>query len=1023
MCLRRSSYKIITVLTVVLSFYVSQNSSSESLIDPNQKEEYLCSLEANHIPFIDLVQIIKYKNTVYVNVLELLDILDFKAVLQGQKIAGWLHNSKETYVIDFENQIITLPHKKIAINNEEFLYENGIFFLREDVLSEIIKCSFDLNHATSKISMLSDKPLPIEQRIIEENRRNKLKEKEKPPPSTIESNYENYSTPIVGFELKSAFNKIGNTTSTPFSYGMTIDNNTLSHHNHFSMSATENKINSATITLTKIDRNSEMLGPLKAARYEIGDTSSFQNKLTSSGSVGKGIRLTNNTQNHREFDTININGLIDNNWSVELYRNDVLLDYLPPITGGTYEFQEVQLLYGKNTIKLIFYGPGNEIKEEVREYNIGNTMLKGGKALYSISVTEKNKKVFDSILYDAPKKDETGLEAVTNMSYGFNNSLTGRVSVQTSPIFRNGQLTKNNQFYSLGLSTNYIPKTLISTTLAMDPNKNMAQLYEVTGNYFGTNVKLDQFFFDKFNSEKYNSPTDYKYITDLSVSRTIPLLQSAKVFTSLRFLREKKIGLTQDTYENRLSSNIPKVGHISNTVEYIRSKGPGSNAVTINDTLRLNRNFFFRSSIRGEATYSKTYNSSRLTNFGLTINKTLDKEKSLALSATRTLSTKIDTYKASLTIKKPQFNIILESSMSSDKNYHIGAGLRFYVFKEPHANKLIFSSKDVVHTGAGVVKYYYDKNGNNTYDEDEDIIEPINTEEENNKNSHNGSMFIDSVDINNGSMIKSQTHLIHEVNGEEVALTPSDSDYKINAVPGKINSFLIPVHPTTDIEGYLNLNKGGEVNPMSNVKINLYDKNKDKIIKSSKSEHDGYFLLERIKEGNYELLIDKDFLESNNLKQKSAPLEIDSEKIKEMAQFKDIICLEKEVTHKSKKSKPVEESITVEEEYKELEEEYRESEEEYRELGEEYRELEEEYKQAQEEYKQVKQESEPGEEEYKQVRQESEPGKEGFTEIPCQNEDQTEEISDFIKALCKDRKEEIELNNLSQLIENLLNQD
>ena len=81
-----------------------------------------------------------------------------------------------------------------------------------------------------------------------------------------------------------------------------------------------------------------------------------------------GVQFTNTpTTYRRSFGTYSLSDITDPNWIVELYVNNVLVDYMKADGSGFYKF-EVPLVYGNSAVKLKFYGPWGE--ERTKEQNI-----------------------------------------------------------------------------------------------------------------------------------------------------------------------------------------------------------------------------------------------------------------------------------------------------------------------------------------------------------------------------------------------------------------------------------------------------------------------------------------------------------------------------------------------------------------------------------------------------------------------------------------------------------------------------
>ena len=81
-----------------------------------------------------------------------------------------------------------------------------------------------------------------------------------------------------------------------------------------------------------------------------------------------GVQLTNTpTTFRRSFGSYTLSDKTEPGWIVELYVNNVLVDYVKADASGFFTF-EIPLVYGNSLVKLKFFGPWGE--ERVREQNI-----------------------------------------------------------------------------------------------------------------------------------------------------------------------------------------------------------------------------------------------------------------------------------------------------------------------------------------------------------------------------------------------------------------------------------------------------------------------------------------------------------------------------------------------------------------------------------------------------------------------------------------------------------------------------
>ena len=87
-----------------------------------------------------------------------------------------------------------------------------------------------------------------------------------------------------------------------------------------------------------------------------------------------GVQLTNTpTTYRRSFGSYTLSDRTEPGWIVELYVNNVLVDYVKADASGFFTF-EVPLVYGNTMVKLKFYGPWGEERKE-QNINIPFTFL------------------------------------------------------------------------------------------------------------------------------------------------------------------------------------------------------------------------------------------------------------------------------------------------------------------------------------------------------------------------------------------------------------------------------------------------------------------------------------------------------------------------------------------------------------------------------------------------------------------------------------------------------------------------
>lgn len=103
-----------------------------------------------------------------------------------------------------------------------------------------------------------------------------------------------------------------------------------------------------------------------------------------------GAHITNApTTYRRSFGTYILSDMTEPGWMVELYVNNILVNYMQADASGFFSF-EVPLVYGETNVKLQFYGPYGEERSEDRILSIPFNFLPKGTLEYNLTagVTE-----------------------------------------------------------------------------------------------------------------------------------------------------------------------------------------------------------------------------------------------------------------------------------------------------------------------------------------------------------------------------------------------------------------------------------------------------------------------------------------------------------------------------------------------------------------------------------------------------------------------------------------------------------
>jgi hypothetical protein len=143
------------------------------------------------------------------------------------------------------------------------------------------------------------------------------------------------------------------------------------------------------------DPDGGLLGPAKATHFGFGDVEGFDSKLSGTAAYGRGAVVTNRPlATQSAFDRTRFEGDLPSGWEAELYRNDELLAFAKPTSDQRYVFDNVELLYGENRIRIMLYGPQGQIRTREETINVGQDNAPPGKTWYWAGINEPGRDVF-----------------------------------------------------------------------------------------------------------------------------------------------------------------------------------------------------------------------------------------------------------------------------------------------------------------------------------------------------------------------------------------------------------------------------------------------------------------------------------------------------------------------------------------------------------------------------------------------------------------------------------------------------
>jgi len=320
-------------------------------------------------------------NIVYLSVTDIFDFLKIKNSFSPamDSITGFFINQDAKYTIDAVHNIVFYNSKEWRLTPEDIVHTSQNVYLRIDRFNEIfgLECVFDAYNLSVKLNSNQEVPAVIEKKQEEvRNNLQTLKGTIKAD-TTIPRSYPAFHFGAADWFVYSEQRANETNSRANLSLGaVVLGGETNVGLNYYSNSSFDEKQQYYQWRYANNDNTlvkQVMLGKIASPT------------ISSIFAPIVGAQFTNRpTTFRRSFGSYNISDITSPNWIVELYVNNVLVDYTKADASGFYSL-DVPLVYGSSDVKLRFYGQYGEIQTKEQHIDIPVNFLPSKEVEYSVS--------------------------------------------------------------------------------------------------------------------------------------------------------------------------------------------------------------------------------------------------------------------------------------------------------------------------------------------------------------------------------------------------------------------------------------------------------------------------------------------------------------------------------------------------------------------------------------------------------------------------------------------------------------
>lgn len=781
--------------------------------------------------------------------------------LGAGQATGWFLNKNRRFSLDVARREIVVEGRADSFDPSLVeLHSDGIY-VDATLFGRWFPIDIEFDLARLIINVTSREPLPIEQRLEREKARARLKRggAARPVYPRVVAPYRFLGWPFI--DANSNFNYRGGVLEgREAQYSGLISGDLCYMSSVLFVAGDDDSLTDARLTLGRSDPDGNLLGPFHARSLNFGDIFSPQIPLISRSRAGRGAEISNFPLSRAsEFDRTILRGELPLNWEVELYRNEVLLDFHLPRADGRYEFIDVPLLYGLNVLRLVFYGPQGQKREEVQRILVGPGLVRPGKLYYRLAANQQDKYLFRvrEPVWEDELEGKGRFFAEYELGIGRAFSVSGGGA---SLPFEEGR----RHYASLGLRT-AILGAFARLDVSQEYRGGTALQLATQVNFLGHNLFVEHGRFFDFASEWIREERDpVESLTRLRLDGVIPLWPLPRMpFSVTGDLERRESGRTRTNVLNRLSMFLLGIS-VSNTLNVSQSSGGGAETTTRVDGSLLVSGRLKRLSLRAQLNYEPPPDH-RFISVALTGGYEIPQNFLLRLTANRQLlDDRRVSYSVGLNRAFDAFLFGVDGRYEDDENFTVRLSISFSFGWQPHSKRLLFQSRKMGKNGAASVRVFLDKNQNGRFDAGDRPLPGVRLRHRGRavkETDANGVVFIPDL-----SSYRPTDITIDVGSLEDPYWIPTSEGVTVIPRPGKSVLLEFPIIATGEVDGMVYLRRGTSINGVSNVELQLVN-TKGKIVQQVKTAYDGFYLFTLVPPGRYTVRVSPDQVKRLNLAQ------------------------------------------------------------------------------------------------------------------------------------------------------------
>jgi len=752
---------------------------------------------------------------------------------------GFILQPERRFELDGERHEVTLSGKRKLFDQRQLRVYPDDLYLDAALLAQWLPMQFDIDLFALRMTVKPREALPLQQKQIRETRiqhHAALRARQDPGYPYQDTPYQAWDWPFIDLQLGAGLRRQQNRSESLHDLRLHASTDLIGLEARLYLAATTaDENNEERWQLGRSDADGRLLGRLSATRFTLGHVSDPGLPLISADRrPRRGLLLTNQPLFRPDhYDQHSFRGELPDGWDVELYHNNALTSYQTSNGDGQYHFDDIPLLYGNNSFRLVFYGPHGEQREEHYRFVLSDTMARPGEQRYQLLLQQS-----DGDLPDA------------RLDYSFNLSkqLAARLALGAATV--DGKMLG---YQSVGLQ-GFAPSLFGRIDLATnDIRGGTAIAISLRGQTGPLNIGIGHSRFER------------GFISPLSRSSKDPLLQSSVIRLDSRLTTDGlptiplSVNLTHNRYlsgrENRSVENRLSLQHARALFTHSLFMDQGNTQSTsVHGQALLSFNGV-SANLHGRAGYSLRPNK-QLHNISVSVNSRQLEPYWLDLTIEHHFDSDRDQLAMTLSRQWKQFDLGLSLTADNQNDFSVLLHIRSSTAFDPRSGKRQQLRAPLATRGSLSARVFLDHDQNGRFDPTDEPLENVSF-----RLGRGGLPSAAHTNSKGTALLTGLTAYrplditLDSASLDDPAWLPATPGWRILPRPGQTTMLQFPIVMTGEIDGTVYLQKGEHQRPAAGVKLQLLD-NKKRIIQHTETAFDGFYLFSGVPLGDYHVQIE-----------------------------------------------------------------------------------------------------------------------------------------------------------------------